>query len=43
MAVLIPGFLQEAQGALLQDELEHRAKETGMITNAAVVTPVRET
>lgn len=43
MAVLIPGFLQEAQGALLQDELEHRAKETGMMTNAAVVTPVRET
>ncbi|MEK6803441.1 MAG: zinc ribbon domain-containing protein [Nitrospirota bacterium] len=41
MAVLIPGFLQEAHGALLQDELKNRAGETGVTNKVEVVTSVR--
>lgn len=43
MAVLIPGFLQEAHGTLLQDELKHRTKKTGVIAKVAVATLVRGT
>lgn len=41
MAVLIPGFLQEAHGALLQDELMNRTRETHVTTQVTAATPVK--
>lgn len=40
MAVLIPGFLQEAHGALLQDEFKNRTRETGVTTKVEIVRPL---